>query len=41
MHEYVECVDCGFVTLGTGTGPEPKRWDECPDCGGTEFDWPE
>lgn len=41
MNEFVECVDCGFVTTAGSAGPEPDHWDACPDCGGTEFDWPD
>ena len=38
MHDFITCQDCGFVLLGTGeTAPTPKRWDSCPDCGGTTF----
>ncbi|GAB7094280.1 hypothetical protein JCM30237_14320 [Halolamina litorea] len=38
MNDYVECRDCGFV-LAAADSPsrDPKHWDACPDCGGTEF----
>lgn len=40
MNEYVECQECGFVVLSTGEStPEPKRVDDCPSCGTTEFDF--
>lgn len=41
MVEYIECVDCGFVLLADSTTQaQPKRFDACPDCDGTDFDLP-
>ena len=40
MNEFVECVECGFVTLASGSGADPAGWESCPDCGGAEFAWP-
>lgn len=34
-----ECVECGFVTLASGAGAEPARWETCPGCGAGEFEW--
>jgi Zn finger protein HypA/HybF involved in hydrogenase expression len=38
MPDFCECQDCGFVVRAEGpTSPVPKRWDDCPNCGGDEF----
>lgn len=40
LTEYIECLDCGFVTYAEDPStPEPVTWDACPDCGSTEFDF--
>lgn len=40
MESFVQCVACEFVVLAaSGERPEPGRVDECPQCGGTEFDF--
>lgn len=38
MDEFVECAECGFVTVAKAIDvPEPEKWGSCPDCGGTDF----
>ena len=38
---FSECDGCGFVLQAESCqNPDPKHWDECPDCGGTDFSFP-
>lgn len=40
LAEYVECLNCGFVTYSEDpAAPEPRDWDACPDCHSTEFEF--
>lgn len=42
MPATVRCEDCGLTLLSfDATGPEPIEYDECPECGGTEFSFVE
>lgn len=39
MMQFLECRSCGFVLRGSPDGDaEPRHWDRCPDCAGSEFD---
>lgn len=39
MPENVECQNCGRVVFGiTAVEPRPVDGEECPDCGGTDFE---
>jgi DNA-directed RNA polymerase subunit RPC12/RpoP len=38
MPENIECQDCGRVVFGVvAIDPKPADGEECPDCGGTDF----
>lgn len=38
MDAYAECQDCEFVLLAAEeSDPVPRRWEACPECGGTDF----
>lgn len=40
LTEFIECLDCGFVTYSRdGRTPTPKGREACPDCGSTRFDF--
>lgn len=39
MPENLRCTECGEVTYGFVSGdPRPVDRDDCPNCGGTEFE---
>jgi predicted nucleic-acid-binding Zn-ribbon protein len=38
MPEHVECENCGLTLMGLTVGtPEPLHFDDCPECGTSEF----
>lgn len=42
MREFIECLQCGFVTYASDpTIPKPKTGEACPDCGSTDFQFTE
>ena len=39
MDTFIECEKCGFVLQAeSDEEAKPKGRDDCPDCGGTEFE---
>lgn len=40
MNTFLECAECGFVLEAENQeDPIPRGRDNCPDCGGNEFEF--